>query len=216
MHFFNPTMAEKNTVRLSLFLVLIAFAFVYFIFADKNPELLFKQQEVLVADKSGEEVIVVATGDNGSIDNPNYTEQDLLAKLKGIDDQTASKSLLILTGTTLTYNELESLTKLGIKPKYILRGKDDIYFVNLGKGEIELNFKVSQFAGNIKTITDLNEIKKSGFNLLIMNYINIPTRKDVYVVFTTKQNTDNWLVQAPAKAYYTNKAYISDTLNSTY
>ncbi len=209
-------MAEKNTVRLSLFLVLIAFAFVYFIFADRNPDVLFRQQWVLMVDKSGEEIIVVATGEIGDGDNPNYTEQDLLAKLKGSDDQSGSKSLLILSGTNLAYDELESLNKLWIKGKYILRGKDDIYFVNLGKWEIELNFKVSQFAGNIKTITDLNEIKKGGFNLLIMNYINIPSRKDTYVVFTTKQNTDNRLVQAPAKSYYNNKAYISDTLNSTY
>lgn len=209
-------MVEKNLVRLSLFLVLIAFAFIYLIFADKNSGLREKQQEVMVADKNGEQVIVVPNDTNNTLDDPNYTEQDLLAKLKWIDSQTQSKSLLILSGTTLTYNELESLNKLGLKPKYILKGKDDIYFVNLWKWEIELSFRVSKYAWNIKTITDPAEIKKNWFNLLIMSYINIPTRKESRVVFTTKQNTDNWLVQATVGAYYKNKQYISDTLNSAY
>lgn len=79
-----------------------------------------------------------------------------------------------------------------------------------------MNFRVSKYNGNIKTITDLAEIKKNGFNLLIMNYINIPSWKDSLVVFTTKQNTDNWLIQSSKATYYKNKQYISDTLNSSY
>jgi hypothetical protein len=209
-------MAEKNLVRLSLFLVLVAFAFTYLIFADKNPDLWQKQDEVLMADKSWEEVIVVKNSDANTLDNPNYTEQDLLAKLKWIDDQSQSKSLLILSGTTLTYNELDSLNKLGLTPKYILKWKNDIYFVNLWKGEIELSFRVSKYLWTIKTITDLAEIKKNGFNLLIMKYVNIPTRKDTLTIFLTKQNTDNRLVQASKESYYNNKKYISDTLNSAY
>lgn len=153
-------MIEKNIVRLSLFLVLIAFTFIYLIFAEKNPDLRKPRQEVLVADKSGEEVIVVENDPN-TVDNPDFTEQDLLAKLKGIENQDNSKSLIVLSGTELTYSELDSLTKLGLKAKYILKGKDDIYFVNLGKGEIELSFQVSKYSGNIKTITDLAEIKKN-------------------------------------------------------
>jgi hypothetical protein len=205
---------EKNMVRLSLFLVLVAFAFVYLIFIDRNADLWWKTQEVIVSDKSGSETIVVDAWSNTSDD---YTEQDLLAKIKNINNQwTGSKSFLMLTGTTLTYSELESLTKLWINAKYILKGKDDTYFVNLGKWEVELSFRVSKFAGNIKTITDLAEIKKNGFNLLIMNYINIPTRKDNYVIFTTKMNSDNWLVQSKIDSYYKNKWYISDTLNSAY
>ncbi len=207
-------MVEKNMVRLSLFLVLVAFAFVYLIFIDRNADLWWKTQEVIVSDKSGSETIVVDAWSNTSDD---YTEQDLLAKIKNINNQwTGSKSFLMLTGTTLTYSELESLTKLWINAKYILKGKDDTYFVNLGKWEVELSFRVSKFAGNIKTITDLAEIKKNGFNLLIMNYINIPTRKDNYVIFTTKMNSDNWLVQSKIDSYYKNKWYISDTLNSAY
>lgn len=207
-------MVEKNMVRLSLFLVLVAFAFVYLIFIDRNADLWWKTQEVIVSDKSGSETIVVDAWSNTSND---YTEQDLLAKIKNINNQwTGAKSFLMLTGTTLTYSELESLTKLWINAKYILKGKDDTYFVNLGKWEVELSFRVSKFAGNIKTITDLAEIKKNGFNLLIMNYINIPTWKDNYVIFTTKMNSDNWLVQSKIDSYYKNKWYISDTLNSAY
>lgn len=207
-------MVEKNMVRLSLFLVLVAFAFVYLIFIDRNADLWWKTQEVIVNDKSGSETIVVDAWSNTSDD---YTEQDLLAKIKNINNQwTGAKSFLMLTGTTLTYSELESLTKLWINAKYILKGKDDTYFVNLGKWEVELSFRVSKFAGNVKTITDLAEIKKNGFNLLIMNYINIPTRKDNYVIFTTKMNSDNWLVQSKIDSYYKNKWYISDTLNSAY
>lgn len=207
-------MAEKNMVRLSLFLVLIAFAFVYLVFADRNPTLWWKTQEVIVSDKSWSETIVV---DAWSSTNDDYTEQDLLAKIKNINNQWSwTKSFLMLSGTTLTYSELESLTKLWINPKYILKWRDDIYFVNLGKWEVELSFRVSKFAGNVKTITDLAEIKKNGFNLLIMNYINIPTRKDSYVIFTTKMNSDNRLVQSKVDSYYKNKWYISDTLNSAY
>ncbi len=208
-------MAEKNLVRLSLFLVLIAFIFIYMIFADKNPELRSRQQAVLVSDENGEEIITVPADTNiANIDNPNYTEQDLLAKLKGATNQW--KSLLILSGTKLVYNELESLTKLGLKPKYILQGEEGIYFVNLGKGEIELSFRVSKFWGAIKTITDLNEIKKNWFALTIINYINLPIRKDKLVIFATKLNTDNRLVESTSKAYYNKKTYISQTLNSAY
>jgi|GEM_PF-5725504 len=89
-------MAEKNLVRLSLFLVLISFVFIYLIFADKNPELRNKQQQILVSDKNGEEIITVNPNETiTNIDNPNYTEQDLLAKLNGTTAQ--SKSLLILS-----------------------------------------------------------------------------------------------------------------------
>lgn len=208
-------MAEKNLVRLSLFLVLISFVFIYLIFADKNPELWNKQQQILVSDKNGEEIITVNPDETiTNIDNPNYTEQDLLAKLNGATAQ--SKSLLILSGTNLVYNELESLTKLWLKPKYILQGKEWIYFVNLGKGEIELNFRASKFGGSVKTVTDITEIKKNWFILAIMNYINLPIWKDKYVVFTTKLNTDNRLVESSQKAYYDNKGYISQTLNSAY
>lgn len=207
-------MVEKNMVRLSLFLVLVAFGFVYLVFIDRNTDLRWKTQEVIISDKSWSETIVV---DAWSNTNEDYTEQDLLAKIKNINNQWSwARSFLMLTGTILTYSELESLTKLWINPKYILKWKDDIYFVNLGKWEVELSFRVSKFAGNIKTITDLAEIKKNGFNLLIMNYINIPTRKDSYVIFTTKMNSDNWLVQSKIDTYYKNKWYISDTLNSAY
>lgn len=208
-------MAEKNMVRLSMFMVCIAFAFVYLVFADRNPNILKKQEEILVTDKSGTDIIVVDSDKSNS--DVDFTEQDLLAKIKWIQNQSSgSKSLLMLSGTTLTYSELESLNKLWLKPKYILKWKDDIYFVNLWKWEIELNFRVSKYAGSLKTITDLAEIKKNGFNLLIMNYVNIPTRKDRFVIFTTKQNSDNRLVQTDIKSYYNNKQYISDTLNSAY
>lgn len=208
-------MVEKNMVRLSMFLVLIAFAFVYLIFADRNPDLWKKKEEILVSNKLWTEVIVVDSEQNNG--DTDFTEQDLLAKIKWISGQNSgSKSFLLLSWTTLTYSELESLNKLGIKPKYILKWKEGIYFVNLGKWEIELSFRVSKYSWNLKTITDLAEIKKNGFNLLIMNYINIPSRKDSFVIFTTKQNTDNWLVQADSKSYYNNKKYISDTLNSAY
>lgn len=206
-------------VRLSMFLVLIALAFVYLVFADSKPDILSrKQQEILVADKNGESILVVDDTPN-TLDNPNYTEQDLLAKIKWIDNQNSwsvGKSLTILSWTTITYNDLDSLNKLWLKPKYILKGRDDIYFVNIGKWAVELSFRVSKYNGTIKTITDLAEIKKNGFNLLIMNYINIPTRKDSLVVFTTKQNTDNRLIQSSKGTYYKNKQYISDTLNSGY
>lgn len=208
-------MVEKNMVRLSMFLVLIAFAFVYLVFADRNPDLWKKKEEILVSNKLWTEVIVVDSEQNNG--DTDFTEQDLLAKIKWINGQNSgSKSFLLLSWTTLTYSELESLNKLGIKPKYILKWKDNIYFVNLGKWEIELSFRVSKYSWNLKTITDLAEIKKNGFNLLIMNYINIPSRKDSFVIFTTKQNTDNRLVQADTKSYYANKEYISDTLNSAY
>ncbi len=211
--------AEKNMVRLSMFLVLIALAFVYLVFADAKPEILTSaKQEILVADKQGEKIVIVDDTPN-TLDNPNYTEQDLLAKIKWIDNQMSwslSKSLVLLSWTTITYNELDSLTKLWLKPKYILKGRDDIYFVNIGKWEIELSFRVSKYNGTIKTITDLAEIKKNGFNFLIMNYLNVPSRKESLVVFTTKQNTDNRLIQVPKAIYYKEKKYISDTLNSGY
>lgn len=68
-------------VRLSMFLVLIALAFVYLVFADTKPEILSRKQEILVADKDGENILVVEDSPN-TLDNPNYTEQDLLAKIK--------------------------------------------------------------------------------------------------------------------------------------
>gem|GEM_PF-6173802 len=49
-----------------------------------------------------------------------------------------------------------------------------------------------------------------------MNYINLPIRKDKYVIFTTKLNTDNRLIESTQKAYYNKKGYISQTLNSAY
>lgn len=208
-------MAEKNLVRLSLFLVLIAFTFIYLIFADKNPDLWKRETSVLVSDKDGEQIINIPTDTiTTDLDNPNYTEQDLLTKLKWIDNQ--GSSLVILSGTKLVYNELDALSKLGLKPKYILEGKDGIYFVNLGKWEIELSFRVNKFSWTIKTLTDLSEIKKNWFALTIMNYINLPTRKETKVIFSTKINTDNRLVEANKQAYYDNKVYISQTLNSAY
>lgn len=203
-----------------MFLVCIAFAFVYLVFADRNPHLI-TQHTVIKATKWGEEMIILPDNTSNTINDPNYTEQDLLAKLKWIDKQNSQSgwtesSLLILSWTSLTYNELESLKKLDIRPKYILKGKNDIYFVNLGRGEIELSFRVSKYNGSIKTLTDVSEIKKNGFDFLIMNYLNIPTWKEQLVVFTTKQNSDNWLVQSTTTAYYNNKSYISQTLNSGY
>ncbi len=217
-------MQEKNLVRMSMFLIIVAFIFVYSVFLDKNKNIFSnnttKWSAITVSDiSSWDDTNVIDLTDQSATTDPSKIdpiEQELLYQLQWADDKSSSW-VNILTWTKLVYDELPSVTKFGLNPKYILKWKWSIYFTNLGKWDIEFDLAASQFAWNTKYIIDMNNIREIiWLNFDNIRFINLPTRKNKLIVFVTKVWWDNWLVQSNPEDYYAYKKYISDTINSWY
>ena len=204
-------MQEKSLVRMSMFLIIVSFIFVYTIFLDKNKNIFSTQdgpntQWVIVSDNDsaleGEVIdLTSSSSDNKSPSNIDPTEQELLYQIQW--EAQSSWWVKILSGTTLVYDELPTVTKFNLNPKYILKWKWTIYFVNLGKGDIEFDLVASKFAGGTKYIIDMNHIRNVlGLNFDNIRFINLPTWKDQLVVFVTKVGWDNRLIQSSPEDYY--------------
>lgn len=217
-------MQEKNLVRMSMFLIIVAFIFVYSVFLDKNKSIFggdtYKPQDIIVSDidgnNSGTDVIDLTNSTN-TIDPSQVDpiEQELLYQLQWTNE--SSGWVKVLTWTQLVYDELPSITKFGLNPKYILKWNSTIYFVNLGKWDIEFDLAANQFAWNTKYIIDMNTIREViWLNFDNIRFINLPTWKNQLIVFVTKVGWDSWLVQSSPEDYYAYKKYISDTINSWY
>lgn len=216
-------MQEKNLVRMSMFLIIVAFIFVYSVFLDKNKNIFSSDtdisQDVTVSDINNSDISdVIDLTDDSTVTDPSLVdpiEQELLYQLQWVSE--SSWWIKILTSTQLVYEELPSVTKFGLNPKYILKWEWSIYFVNLGKWDIEFDLAANQFAWSTKYIIDMNTIREViGLNFDNIRFINLPTRKNQLTVFVTKVWWDNRLIQSTPEDYYSYKKYISDTINSWY
>lgn len=216
-------MQEKNLVRMSMFLIIVAFIFVYSVFLDKNRNIFwwdtYTPQDITISDiddSTGTDVIdLTSQTDFTDPSQVDPIEQELLYQLQWTSE--SEWGIKVLTSTQLVYDELPSVTKFGLNPKYILKWNGTIYFVNLGKWDIEFDLAANQFAWSTKYIIDMNTIREViGLNFDNIRFINLPVWKNQLVVFVTKVWWDNWLVQSSPEDYYAYKKYISDTINSGY
>ena len=183
---------EKNSIRISIILILLAFMLIYKLFIDKNQKII-------------SDIIYTSWSNVG-----NILEIDNAKNGKVIDDNDKlGKKSYKLSGTNIVTDELQSLSILRLQYKYITKGPNSIYIVYLDKFDQNAKNKMMyENSGNYKIINTERQkiIDQVEWDEII--YVNNSSRKWKLVVFVVTKWLNSRLVQVNKDDYYKYKKYI--------
>ena len=183
---------EKNSIRISIILILLAFMLIYKLFIDKNQKII-------------SDIIYTSWSNVG-----NILEIDNAKNGKVIDDNDKlGKKSYKLSGTNIVTDELQSLSILRLQYKYITKGPNSIYIVYLDKFDQNAKNKMMyENSGNYKIINTERQkiIDQVEWDEII--YVNNSSRKWKLVVFVVTKWLNSRLIQVNKDDYYKYKKYI--------
>ena len=182
---------EKNSIRISVILILLAFMLIYKLFIDKNQQII---SSIIYSPSSNLSSWQIVKSDNtANINNNNKGTQ--------IDKKIPESQIVT--------EELQSLSILKLPYKYITKWPSSIYIVYLNNfDQSEKNRIMYENSGNYKIINTQKQkiIDQIEWDEII--YINNVNWKWKLVVFVVTKWSDTWLIQVNKDDYYKYKKYI--------
>lgn len=184
---------EKNSIRISIILILLAFMLIYKLFIDKNQD--------IISD------IIYNSWTSSQIDDwlNNSNKWSFIVDSDLVLNQNSYK----ISGTDIVTDELLSLSVLKLPYKYITKWPNSIYIVYLDKFDQNIKNKMMyENSGNYKIINTERQkiIDQVEWDEII--YINNSSRKWKLVVFIVTKWLNSRLVQVNKDDYYKYKKYI--------
>lgn len=220
---------ERKILRLSTVVLFLSLLVIYALFYQVKWTQIRNKTESIV-DKNTTQIYVKSGDEKQLLGSLNLTEIDK-EKTKLIENNIVtgnittwivksiswnilneidSNKIKYLSWTQLFYGILESIEKLWIAYKYILKDEKWIYYVYLW----DLNYDVVGIARklwwNVYTINTEQEILKNKlFGDKIM-FINLPEYKNKIVLMLVYIDKYTWLLQVDYTLYYKSKTYLQN------
>ena len=215
-------MQEKNLVRLSLFLICIALVLVYSVFLDKNGGIHSLRTQFY---SSGGKTNTAWSGDTDTSDvfqtgtiitgEENILALDTTNQAKSTKTSTKNTNGLLLSGTRIVYDELESISVLDLEFGHILKGIGSLYLVTMSMPIDTIINRIIEAGGQTKTLSNRREIIQNGLVGRQIIYINLPKWSKKLVVMLIVTDAYTRLVQVDYDEYYKVKPLLKKILSPT-
>ncbi|MCF7834611.1 hypothetical protein K9M48_00950 [Candidatus Gracilibacteria bacterium] len=199
---------DRKIVRLSIVVLVLCILVVYALFYQVKWNNLVNN---LNTDQEKDEIVKIYVKDGDKkeqISALNIQDKSLINKNNTGNLNDNEVKINYLSGTQLYYGILESVEKLGISYKYILKDSKNIYYVFLGDNKYDLVDITRKLGGNIYAMNTEQEILKNQLFGEKIAFINIPEYKNKLVLMLVNIDNQNWLLQLNYDIYHKSKSYL--------
>lgn len=199
---------DRKIVRLSIVVLVLCILVVYALFYQVKWNNLVNN---LNTDQEKDEIVKIYVKDwdkKEQISALNIQDKSLINKNNTWNLNDNEVKINYLSWTQLYYWILESVEKLWISYKYILKDSKNIYYVFLWDNKYDLVDITRKLWWNIYAMNTEQEILKNQLFGEKIAFINIPEYKNKLVLMLVNIDNQNWLLQLNYDIYHKSKSYL--------